>query len=50
MTYTAKHANDVLNNMGKDSELEYIEGPWGHLNGIFSIQSKADKLAQFLNQ
>tara|TARA_B100000700_G_scaffold321461_1_gene420785 strand:+ start:837 stop:2024 length:1188 start_codon:yes stop_codon:yes gene_type:complete len=50
MPYMAEQANSVLNNMGKDSELEYIEGPWGHLNGIFSIQSKADKLAQFLNQ
>ncbi|MEC8925971.1 MAG: homoserine O-acetyltransferase [Pseudomonadota bacterium] len=50
MPYMAEHANAMLNDLGKQSELEYIEGPWGHLNGLFSIQSKAAKLAQFLNQ
>ena len=50
MPYMAEHANAMLNDLGKESELEYIEGPWGHLNGLFSIQSKATKLTQFLNQ
>ena len=50
MPYMAEHANAMLNDLGKQSELEYIEGPWGHLNGLFSIQSKATKLTQFLNQ
>jgi len=34
--------------MGKEVQYEEINGPWGHLNGLFSIQQKAELLSEFL--
>ncbi|WP_105189392.1 E22 family MetX-like putative esterase [Pseudoalteromonas sp. T1lg48] len=38
----------LLKEQGKDVKIEEIEGIWGHLDGLFSIQTKAPVLAEFL--
>lgn len=48
MPYMAENAAQQLNAQGKDVEIEHIDGPWGHLDGLYSIQQKADKLKAFL--
>lgn len=48
MPYMAEAAVTELKQLGKDTELEYIDGPWGHLDGVYSIQQKAEKIQQFL--
>ncbi len=47
--YLAQQAVDVLNSQNKNPQYEEIEGIWGHLDGLFSIATKADVLAEFLN-
>ncbi|RZG09634.1 homoserine O-acetyltransferase [Pseudoalteromonas sp. CO348] len=39
---------ETLKAKNKDVQITEIEGVWGHLDGIFSIQSQADTIAQFL--
>lgn len=46
--YLAKQAADILTEQGKAPQYEEIEGLWGHLDGLFSIPSKADTLKAFL--
>ncbi len=41
----AKKAHNLL---GKQSQYDEIPGSWGHLNGLFAIQAKADTLQAFL--
>jgi len=41
----AKNAHNLL---GEQSQYEEIDGMWGHLDGIFSISSKAATIAAFL--
>lgn len=48
MPYMAEAAVSELRQLGKETELEMIDGPWGHLDGIYSIQQKAEKIRQFL--
>jgi len=47
--YLAKRAHEVLLAHGVASEYAEIEGPWGHLDGVFNIQLQADLIQQFLN-
>ncbi|MBL4742020.1 MAG: homoserine acetyltransferase [Idiomarina sp.] len=48
MPYMAENAAEQLKALDKDVEIEHIDGPWGHLDGIYSIQQKADTLKAFL--
>lgn len=48
MPYLAEKTAGQLKEMGKDVQYEEIDGPWGHLNGLFSIQQKAKLLSEFL--
>ncbi|MGM0629835.1 MAG: E22 family MetX-like putative esterase [Pseudomonadota bacterium] len=48
MPYLAENTADQLREMGKEVQYEEIDGPWGHLNGLFSIQQKAELLSEFL--
>ncbi|QDP00561.1 homoserine O-acetyltransferase [Thalassotalea sp. PS06] len=43
----AQQAHELI---GEGSQYEEIDGMWGHLDGIFSIQSKAEALTTFLEQ
>ncbi|WP_199878759.1 E22 family MetX-like putative esterase [Pseudoalteromonas sp. T1lg88] len=38
----------LLKEQEKDVKIEEIEGIWGHLDGIFSIQTKAQVITEFL--
>lgn len=44
----AKKAHEQLKNLGKSSEYREIAGDWGHLDGIYNIQSQASALQTFL--
>lgn len=46
--YLAKQAVEVLEKQGKSPEYSEIEGVWGHLDGLFSIPTKAEALRAFL--
>jgi homoserine O-acetyltransferase len=41
----AKKAHDLI---GEHSQYEEIQGMWGHLDGLFSISSKAKTISAFL--
>lgn len=47
--YLAKQTVALLEQQGKNPQYEEIQGIWGHLDGIFSIASKAGTIAEFLN-
>jgi len=47
--YLAQATVAQLQELDKNPIYDEIEGPWGHLDGIFSIQNKADVLAEFIN-
>lgn len=44
----AKKAHEQLKSQGKSSEYKEITGDWGHLDGIYNIQSQASTLQTFL--
>src|SRR5690554_910828 len=46
--YLAKRAYDILKQHGNNTDYEEIQGPWGHLDGVFTISSKAEKIRLFL--
>lgn len=46
--YLAKQVVTELEHQGKAPQYEEIEGVWGHLDGLFSISTKADTLKTFL--
>lgn len=46
--YLAKQTVDILEQQDKQPQYEEIAGPWGHLDGIYSIQNYADTLRQFI--
>jgi len=50
MPYMAENTAEQLREMGKEVQYEEISGPWGHLNGLFSIQQKAGLLSEFLTK
>lgn len=47
--YLAKQAHNTLIELGKDSQYVELEGPWGHLDGVFEISQKTDLIKEFLN-
>lgn len=46
--YLAQQAVATLKELGRAPEYDEIDGIFGHLDGLYSIQSKADVLAEFL--
>ncbi|UAA38355.1 homoserine O-acetyltransferase [Paraneptunicella aestuarii] len=48
MPYMAKEAHDELRALNKASEYAELQGTQGHLDGVYSIQQKAEKLRAFL--
>lgn len=46
--YLARTAHETLIALGKNSYYEEIEGPWGHLDGVYLIDQKAELIEQFL--
>lgn len=46
----AKSAHQRLTEMGKNSQYAEINGDWGHLDGIYTIQNQANTLKQFLEE
>lgn len=47
--YLAKQTVELLEQQGKQPQYEEISGVWGHLDGLFSITSKAETIRTFLN-
>lgn len=48
--YLAQAAHQTLISLGKRSQYEEIQGPWGHLDGVYLIDQKADLIKEFLTQ
>jgi homoserine O-acetyltransferase len=48
-SYTTRSVYEMLKSQGKEVKYEEIEGPWGHLDGIFSIGQKSKTIADFLS-
>ncbi|WP_292257672.1 homoserine O-acetyltransferase [Marinospirillum sp.] len=46
----AWQTHQLLQQLGKSSEYAEIEGSWGHLDGIYSIQTQAATLQAFLER
>ncbi len=46
--YLAKQTVAILEEQGKEPQYEEIQGIWGHLDGIFSIPTKAETLKAFI--
>lgn len=46
--YLAQRAYNILKQHGNDTDYEEIQGPWGHLDGVFTISTKAEKIRLFL--
>jgi len=47
--YLAQQAHNTLQALGKESYYEEIEGPWGHLNGVYMLEQKAALIEEFLS-
>ncbi|ALO46840.1 E22 family MetX-like putative esterase [Pseudohongiella spirulinae] len=47
--YLARTAHETLMELGKTSYYEEIDGPWGHLDGVYLIDQKAELIEQFLS-
>jgi homoserine O-acetyltransferase/O-succinyltransferase len=47
--YLAKAAHDTLLSLGKESYYEEIEGPWGHLDGVYNVGQKSALIVDFLD-
>jgi homoserine O-acetyltransferase len=47
--YLAKQAVETLQKHNQQPQYDEIDGTYGHLDGIYNIQSKADVLAKFIN-
>ena len=46
--YLAQQAHNTLQELGKETYYEEIEGPWGHLDGIYMLEQKAALITEFL--
>jgi homoserine O-acetyltransferase/O-succinyltransferase len=46
--YLARTAHETLQALGKRTYYEEIDGPWGHLDGVYLIELKAALIADFL--
>ena len=49
MPYLAESADYQLNHLGKNSELETLNGPFGHLEGIVNVKAEGERIAAFLS-
>ena len=49
MPYLAESANNQLQGLGKKSELETLNGPFGHLEGVVNVQAEGERIAAFLS-
>lgn len=49
MPYMAEKPYNILKSQGKDTQIDYLEGGLGHLEGVADISQKADLLRAFLN-
>jgi len=47
--YLAQQAHSILQELGKETHYEEIEGPWGHLNGVYMIEQKSAVIKEFLS-
>ena len=47
--YLAQEAHRTLQELGKESYYEEIEGPWGHLNGVYMLEQKSALIKEFLS-
>ncbi|WP_417666834.1 E22 family MetX-like putative esterase [Pseudidiomarina sp.] len=47
--YLAKQTVEILKAQGKSPQYDEIDGTFGHLDGVYNIQSKANVLADFIN-
>jgi homoserine O-acetyltransferase len=47
--YLAQEAYNTLRELGKETYYEEIEGPWGHLDGVYMLEQKAALIRDFLN-
>lgn len=47
--YLAQEAHNTLQALGKESYYDEIAGPWGHLDGVYMLEQKADLIAEFLS-
>lgn len=47
--YLARQAHTTLLELGKESIYEEIDGPWGHLNGVYMLEQKAGLITEFLD-
>jgi homoserine O-acetyltransferase len=48
--YLAQRAHSTLQELGKRSYYEEIEGPWGHLNGVYMLEQKSALIKEFLGR
>lgn len=46
----AQQAHKILQSAGKASQYQEIDGDWGHLDGIYTVQQQAHTIKQFLEQ
>ena len=49
MPYMAEKPYSILKSQGKNTQIDYLEGALGHLEGVADISQKADLLRAFLN-
>lgn len=47
--YLAQKAHNTLQELGKETYYEEIEGPWGHLNGVYMLEQKSAVIKEFLS-
>lgn len=47
--YLARTAYEILQSQGKNTHYEEIDGPWGHLDGVYLIDQKASLISDFLS-
>lgn len=48
MPYLAESTHNQLKQLGKKSELETLNGPFGHLEGIVNVKAEGERIAAFL--
>ncbi len=47
-TYNMKKVYDIMKDQGINVIYEEIDGPWGHLDGVFNISQKSELIRKFL--
>lgn len=50
MPYLSNESNQLLQDLGKESQLAELSGDSGHLNGVIGISQKAQQIKQFIEQ